>query len=158
MDVDEAPKTLLLVAEAALDVAAGMNKFLIPVSTSAADITDLIAKCFAISSALQVLARTVRNLRQVARYRNYREEISDVAYSVDYTFKDVHSIVGEGFREAIEDGVPQATAFRVIWRRINEFFHDESGNSLSRRLEYYEAFLQRLNTTFVEGWAILVFA
>ena len=155
MDFDEAPKTLLLVAEAAQDVAAGLNKFVAPVSTSAAEITELVSKCFAISAALQNLAKAVKSVRQISRYKSFQDEISDVTYSLDYTFKDVHQIVGEGFKEARDEGFTQITAFRQIWWDINDYFQTESGNNLSRRLDHCQAFLQKLTGILVEGSAVI---
>lgn len=74
-----------------------------------------------------------------------------MAYSVDYTFKDVHEWVGKGFREAQEDGLSQASAFRRIWRDVNVGFERESRNRLGRRLEIYEGFLKALGEGFGVG-------
>ncbi|KAL9130883.1 MAG: hypothetical protein Q9217_001033 [Psora testacea] len=143
MDYDEAPNTLRRVAEAAEDVAAGMKKFSTLASSSAAEITDLVSKCFAISSALQYLARAITELWQISIYERYWYGIWDVAYSLDYTFKDIHRFVGEALKETLEDRT---------WRDINEYFYNESGNSLNRRLELYQAFLQTLTDSLKEGW------
>ena len=151
MDIDDAPQKVLLVAEAAQDVAAGFHKFTTPVPQYAAEITEVIAKCFATSSALQNLAKAIRNDRRGSKFKTYQEEISDVTYSVDYTFKDVHTYVGQGFVEAQEDGVSQRAAYRQVWRDVNAKFEEESQNRLARRLEIYHDFLQRLTNTLIEG-------
>ena len=154
MDIDDAPQKILLVAEAAQDVAAGFHKFTAPVPQHAAEITEVIAKCFAISSALQNLAKAIKNdndYRQGKRFRAYNQEISDVAYSVDYTFKDIHTFTGYGLRDAQADGLPQRAAFKPIWMEINTKFTEESQNRLARRLEIYHDFLLRLTNTMIEG-------
>ena len=151
MDVDDAPPKILLVAEAAQDVATGFHKFSTPVPQYAAEITEVISKCFAISSALQTLAKAIKNDRQGRRFRAYSQEISDVTYSVDYTLKDIHTFVGHGMIEAQEDGLPQRAAYKQIWRDINARFQEESQNRLARRLEIYQDFLLRLANTLIEG-------
>ena len=154
MDYHEAPNSLFQVAEAAQDVAAGMNKFLAPVSSSAAEITEIISKCFAISSALQNAAKVIRHIRHVSWYKHYQEEISDVTYSLDYTLKDVHCIMGDVFKEAQDKGISQTVAFRQTWRDIDERFHSESGTALSERLEDYQGFLQTLKDALTEGFIL----
>ncbi len=154
MDVDEAPETLVKVAEASQDVAAGLNKFLTPVADSAPEITAVIGKCFALSSALRDLAKTIEELLQISRYRRVDAPIYDVAYSLDYTFKDIHAIVGQGFAEGHRRGLSQTTSYREVWRDINVHFQAESGNRLDRRLEYCRACIQELTIILIEGSAV----
>ncbi|KAL9100993.1 MAG: hypothetical protein Q9163_003698 [Psora crenata] len=151
MDYDEAPNTLLLVADTARFVGYGFNKFLTPVSSSAAEIGEVISNCFAISSGLQKLANAIRGLQQISWYHRYQDRISDLAYSLDYTFKDVHGIVGHGLKDYQDEGMPQTASFCRVWADINGHIQTQSGNSLCRRLEHYKLFLESLNNILKEG-------
>ena len=151
MDRNDAPRILTAVAQAAQDVAAGLNKFLGPVSGSEVDITALIAKCFEVSSCLRDLAKAVEGSRRRSTYDEVSEGIHDVAHSLDHTFKDVHQIVGEGFADAKKAKLSQTTAFRKVWKNIIDHFQKESGNALVRRLEYCRRLLLDLTDILHEG-------
>lgn len=151
MDRNDAPQMLIAVAEAAQDVAAGLNKFLNPVADSAVEITALIAKCFAVSSALRDLATAIEELRRYSSYNKISDDIADVITSLDFTFKDVHQTVGEGFANIKNTGVSMTAAYRRVWRDIKARFQEESGNTLTRRLEYCRSYLQELTNILQEG-------
>lgn len=151
MERSDAPKLLVKVAEAAQDVAAGLHKFLSQVVESDADIALLISKCFSVSSALRSLATAIEESRRLSQYSRISGEVEDVAASLDHTFKDVHQIVGEGFADAKRARVPINSAFRKVWKNINEHFQQQSGNTLVKRLEYCRLLLVDLCDILREG-------
>lgn len=142
---------LIATAESAQDVAAGLSKFLDPVPDSLTDITSAIGECFAISSALRELDEAVGDVRQNRSYPLISDDVRMVLQSLDYTFKDVNDLFG-GLSRTIH--LSQSSVYRQVWRDIENFFLDESRNSLSLRLEYYKRFLQDLICFIVEGYAI----
>ena len=152
MDCNRAPKVLRDVAEAAQDVAAGFNKFLGPVPESKADLTALIAKCFEVSSSLHNLAKAVEDTRGLATYARISDDVRDVAYSLNYTFKDVRQIVGEGLAGAKNVKLSLSTPYRRVWRSIIDYFQRESGNMLIQRLEYCRRLLLDLADILHEGY------
>ena len=151
MDRNEAPKVLVAVAEAAQDVAAGLNQFLNQVPNSDVDITSLIGKCYQVSSSLRELATAIEESRRLSQYHGISDEVTDVARSLDHTFKDVHQIVGEGFEDTRKAGKPRSSGFRRVWRNITDHFHKESGNTLERRLELCRKLLDDLCDVIHEG-------
>lgn len=152
MDRNEASVSLIAVAEAAQDVAAGLHKFISPVSDCDADITALIAKCFDVSSALRDLVKAINECRRLAQYHRISGEVQDTCESLDHSFKDVHQIVGEGFADAKRAKTSQTAAYRRVWRNIDEHFRSESGNPLVRRLEYCRLLLIDLYDILREGY------
>ena len=152
MERNDAPKALNVVAQDAQQVAAGLNKFLGPVPESKVDITALIAKCFEVSSSLHNLAEAVENSHRSATYKRISVDIYDVVHSLDYTFKDVHNIVGEGFADAKKAKLSQSTAYHRVWRNIEDYFRRESGNTITRRLEYCRLLLFDLIDILHEGY------
>ena len=141
---------LIATAESAQDIAAGLHKFLDPVSESSTDITSAIGECFAISSALRELDEAVGDPRQNRSYASISDEVRAVLQSLEYTFKDVNDLFG-GLARTIH--LSQSSAYRQVWRDIEIFFRDQSRNTLSVRLEYYKRFLQDLICFMVEGYA-----
>ena len=141
---------LIATAESAQDIAAGLNKFLDPVSESSTEITSAIAECFAISSALRELDEAVGDFRQNRSYTSISDEVRAVLLSLEYTFEDVNHLFG-GLSRTIH--LSQSSAYRQVWREIENFFLKESRNTLSLRLEYYKRFLQDLICFLVEGYA-----
>lgn len=152
MDRNEAPEILKAVAEAAQDVAAGLNKFLGPLPESKVDLTALIAKCFGVSSSLHNLAEAVEDTHRLATYARISPDVHNVAYSLDHTFKDVYQVVGEGFLEGKKAKLSQSMAYRRVWRNIVDYFQRESGNTLDRRLEYCRQLLLELTDILHEGY------
>lgn len=139
---------LIATAESAQDIAAGLNKFLEPVSEHSTEITLLIGECFNISSALRELDEAVGDSRQTRSYALISEDVRAVLQSLDYTFKDVNYLFG-GLSRTIH--ISSSSAYRQVWRDIEKFFYDQSLNTLSVRLEYYKRFLQDLICIIVEG-------
>lgn len=139
---------LIATAETAQDIAAGLHKFLEPVSESSTEITGLIAECFAISSALRELNDAVGDVRQNRKYATISEDVRLVLLSLDYTFGDVHRIFGGLARP---NHSTMSSAYRQVWRDIENYFQQQSRNTLSVRLEYYKKFLQHLICIMIEG-------
>ena len=152
MERDDAPKELARVAEAAHDVAAGLHKFLTPVADHVVEITALISKCFAIKSSLLELASAVEESWRSSKYNRVSVHIEDVTHSLDYTFKDVHQIVGEGFSDAKKAKLSMTSGYRKAWRNINEHFQRQSGNPLVRRLEYCRLLMSDLIDVLHKGY------
>lgn len=153
MDRDDAVRELLVVAGAAHDVAAGLNKFLVPVAEDAVEIKTLISKCFAVSSSLHGLASAIGRSTAAAAlaYGGIARPTAEVTACLDHTFKDVHQIVGEGLGDAKRAKVSVSTAYRKVWRNINQYFQGQSRNTLSRRLEYCCLLLDDLTRIIYEG-------
>lgn len=128
---------LVATAEAAQDVASGLNKFLIPVAESSSEIKRLISECFAISSLLGDIAGAIRDPRQSNNYSNISEDLRVAVCSIEYTFDDVHRFCGQIVRTS-------SSAYRDVWRCIESHFSEESRNSLLTRLAYYKRFLEDL--------------
>lgn len=144
---------LIATAETAQDIAAGLHKFLEPVSESSTEITGLIAECFAISSALRELNDAVGDVRQNRKYATISEDVRLVLLSLDYTFGDVHRIFGGLARP---NHSTMSSAYRQVWRDIENYFQQQSRNTLSVRLEYYKTFLQHLICIMIEGLAMIL--
>ena len=137
---------LIAVAETAQDIGSSLNKFLTPVDEFSADITALIAQCFNTSSAL----RRLNGLVEVAPRRDFSYISDDLRLatdSLDYTFKDVQRIFG-----GLARGGLVGAAYRRVWRDLQDFFYEESGNTLSRRLQLYQDFLTDLSTTLTHRY------
>jgi hypothetical protein len=135
---------LVAMAEKAQDIASALNKFLDPVTESSAEITRLISECFAISSALRELADFHHDPLLQARQREIRDDLQVLLRSLEYTFEDVHRLVG---------GVWSA-GYRQVWRDIETYFQEESRNSLWVRLKYYWKFLDDMICIMVDGWSM----
>lgn len=152
MDRNEVAQLLNAVAGDAKYVAAGLNKFLKPVPESKIEIEALIAKCFEISSALHSVSKAVKDTHGSATFKKVTQDVHDVVYSLDHSFKDVHQIVGEGFADAKKTKISQSTVFRKIWKTITDHFYRQSGNTLYRRLEYCRLLLSELREVLYEGY------
>ncbi len=139
---------LVATAETAQDVASGLNKFLEPVAESSTEITRLMSECFAISSALRELSTALREPRHSRSYSIISENLRLAVSSLEYTFDDVGRLCGR---------IPRTrnSAYRSIWRDIENYFQDESRNSLLARLEYYRRFLQDLLCIILERLALI---
>ena len=124
-------QALIAVAESAQDTAAGLNKFLDAVSDCSTEITGLISECFAISSALRELSNAISDPLYYRNFDYIREDVRTVVWSLRYTFDDVKDLFG---------GLGRAT-YRQVWRDFDDFFYEESSNTLMVRLEYYRHFL-----------------
>lgn len=140
---------LIAVAEAAEDIGSGLNKFLDPVADHSADISGLIGQCFRTSSALRRLDQIIGEFHHRPRYPYLAEDLKTVRSSLHYTFKDVQRIVG-----GLGRGVIPVAAYRRVWGELDDSFFDESGNTLFRRLEIYEQFLDELINTLIDGYIV----
>ena len=139
---------LIAVAETAQDVGSALNRFLDPVADYSAEITALIAQCFHTSSALRMLHDTARDYPYPRRHELIRNDLNDVRSSLNYTFKDVQRIFGGLGKAATTPG----QAYRQVWQDLTDHFRGESGNTLSRRLRYYQRFLDGLTDTLIDGY------
>jgi len=132
---------LIAVAETAQDVESALDQFLGPVADCSADITALIAQCFQTSSALRTLHDTLDDHLSPRRHQLISADVKTVRSSLNYTFTDVKRIFGGIQREG----------YRQVWRDLNDYFRAESGNTLNRRLQYYQQFLRGLTQALLEG-------
>ncbi|MCJ1424320.1 hypothetical protein MMC29_002207 [Sticta canariensis] len=139
---------LIATAESAQDIAAALSKFLDPVSESSTDITSAISECFAISSALRELDEVGGDSRQNRSYDLISDDVRAVLLSLRYTFEDVNDLFG-GLLRTIH--LSQSAVYRQVWRDIENFFLDESRNTLSVRLEYYKRYLQDMICIMIDG-------
>ena len=138
---------LIAVAEDCIDIAEALRRFLIPVDDESAEITALIAACYSVSSALRKLERTIGPFPHHRYYPDISYNLTTVKDSLNFTFEDVHRILGRLGRVAV---VPRAE-FGHVWDDLFEFFYRESGNSLRRRLEIYGNLLEGLTDILIEG-------
>lgn len=125
-------------AEAAQNIAAGLDKFLGLVPNYLTEITALISECFAVSSALRGLNTAIGDSRYNSGYHEISEDLTITLQSLDYTFHDVRRLFGHLGRV---EYVSQSAAYRSVWQEITTHFMEESGNSLCRRLYFYRRFL-----------------
>lgn len=142
---------LIAVAEAAEDIGSGLSRFLDPVADHSADVSALIGQCFYTSSALRTFVKSIGEPRLPPRYPFIDEDLITVQSSLHYTFKDVQRIIGGLGRDAIS-----GAAYRRVWRELDDYFFNESGNTLERRLIIYRQFVDELTDTLIKGYIILV--
>ena len=139
---------LVASAETAQDIASVFNKFLDPVSENSAEITGLISVCFALSSALRALAQAIADPRRQAGYLDIKEDLQTLLRSLDYTFKDVHRLFGGLGRTT---HISPSAGYRQVWSNIENYFYDESNNTLAVRLKVYQTFLDDLTSIIYDG-------
>ena len=138
---------LIAVAEECIDIAEALRRFLIPVDDESAEITALIAECYSVSSALRNLERTIGPFPHHRYYPNISYNLTTVKDSLNFTFEDVHRILGRLGRVAV---IPRAE-YGYVWDDLYDFFYRESGNALRRRLEIYGSLLDGLTDILFEG-------
>ncbi|KAL8716252.1 MAG: hypothetical protein Q9220_000157 [cf. Caloplaca sp. 1 TL-2023] len=140
--------SLIAVAESAQDIASGFNKFLDPVPEISTEITALISECYAISSALRELNTARDDQRFYREYEFVRQDVAAIRESLHYTFHDVHRLfAGLGRASAIS----KRTLYHQVWREIEEFFYQESRESLCLRLEHNRLFVTDLVCILMDG-------
>ena len=140
-------REILAVAETAQDISAALDKFLDPVYDQSAEITALMAECLSTSSALRDIDRYIGDYPYHRRYPLISADLTTVKDSLTYTFADVRRLVGRLGRVA---AVPRAE-YGYVWDDLNDYFREESGNTLRRRLEIYGFVLEDLTDTLSEG-------
>lgn len=138
---------IIAVAERAQDIAAALDKFLDPVHDQSAEITALIAQCFATSSALRQLDRTIGPFPYHRHYPEISPDLTVVKDSLTYTFQDVERLFGRLGRVA---AIPRAE-YGYVWDDLCDFFRAESGNILERRLKIYCIVIEGLTDILIEG-------
>ena len=151
MDITTAHPLLQRIAETATAVGQGFNNFTAHLPATAAEITDLISKCFGVSSRCQELAFSIRDLRYEDQFLRYKREVQEIAGSLEITFRDTKRIIGEEIFEARERRCGPQEQYRHAWSALGAHFEEESGNRLGRRLEYYYVFLGGLREGVERG-------
>ena len=145
MDSPQAiPRTLLTLAEDAVTIASGFHQFPphFPPDLSA-ECNATIATLFSLSASLKSLTEAIRKEGRPG-YRNYDEKLKALAYSLDYTLKDVTRILGDGMLEGRNEGWSNSETYDQIWQDLQDFCRGESKNTLGRRLEFYERLIKGL--------------
>ena len=138
---------LIAEAENAQDIAAALNKFLDQVPECSAEITGLIAECFAISSSLRKLADASQNPLYRRRYQSIVEDVQLLRLSLRYTFEDVHGFIGSLAR----------SHYRYVWRDLKDRFQEQSRNTPTTRLHYYQQFIDDLIDILKAGSVLTTF-
>ena len=138
---------LVATAETAQDVGSALSQFLDPVADASADITLLIAECFSTSSALRRLEAAIADFPDFRRHDLVRVDVQTVKESLRLTFGDVQRIVGGLGRYPIIS----AASYRQTWRELAAHFQEQSNNTLTRRLRFYQSFLDDLRSILIEG-------
>ena len=148
-NVYDAPADLQEIASTASVIAANFYNYTTALKHEAAEIRDVIAKCFAITSELEALDDILQQLTDggLRRYKEYSRDIWQCALSLQYTFEAIEKITGREFKVAIREfGYPRnsTNAYQHVWDQINGQLWRESGNRLARRLENCVEFLKML--------------
>lgn len=138
---------LIATAETAQNVASALSKFLDPVADASAEITALIAECFSTSSALRRLDAAVGEFPDPRKHTAVARDVQSVKESLRLTFSDVQRIVGSLGRNP----VISAASYRQAWRELDGHFREQSNNTLTRRLQLYQLFIEGLRSILIEG-------
>ena len=154
-NVYDAPADLREIASTASFIATSFYTYTTVLKHEAAEIRDVIARCFAITSKLEALDDILQQLTDggLRRYKEYSRDIWQCALSLQYTFEAIGEITGREFSVAIREfGYPRnsTNAYRHVWDQINGQLMNESGNRLARRLENCLEFLKML-VALLEG-------
>ena len=134
-------------AETAQEIAPALLRFQSHVPEAATEISALVSELYAISAALFEL-KTASSEPRNYRNRNLIDEDKYVVLrSLEYTFKDInHFLRGLESRTYRSD----REAYKDVWLQIDDYFRNESNNSLLARLGYYKLFIEDL-TPIVRG-------
>lgn len=157
MDLRLAAYKLSDVAKAAQKAPADLKDFRPHVSPDEAEFHNMVKRCFSISSLLESISRLLFAISSlgahalVSRWQEYREDVSNVMYSVEYTFKDLHEWVAKGLEISDKEGLGKWKALKETWMNVHTRFIEESGYPLSERLELYEEYLTGLEEVFGDG-------
>jgi hypothetical protein len=107
----------------------------------ATDLSALATELFGIKTALLDLDSECRNPRNARTAETLDDEQYVVVKSIEYTFKDVHRLLGGLVQGRYRS---RREAYRAVWRKLEDFFYEESRNHLVDRLHYYKQFLLEL--------------
>lgn len=148
-----ASHTLSQLSTRAQSVGASFHAFTPYCPGAGAEIMEVIAHCFTVSGECHKLEDKLVDGGAVARrnWETFHREIKKTLYSVDYTFHDVHTILGDGLLDAQDEGLSKNQVYWRIWQDINGAVRAESGNTLARRLRHYVGMLQELVNLIKEG-------
>ena len=129
MDSPQAiPRTLLTLADAAVTIASGFHQFPPHLPTDlSAECNATIATLFSLSASLQSLTQAIRKEGRLG-YEEYEKELNDLAYSLDYTIKDVQRIVGDGMLEGHDERWSKSDTINQVWEDLQLFCKTESRN------------------------------
>lgn len=123
-------------------------------SEATADLSELATELFGIKTALLDLHEECRDPHNFREAQETDEEQYVVIQSLGHTFRDIHRLLGglgRSWRSRRE-------AYQTTWKRLGEYFVDESGNTLCERLRYYKIFiLDLINIVIGLDCAPLVF-
>ncbi|CBF83813.1 predicted protein [Aspergillus nidulans FGSC A4] len=136
------------VAGVAEEVAAGFRRFRDFLPEHSTEITGLIADLFTISTFLKTLEELSRHHHHGAIFNVARSDVDLVSDSLQYTLDDIVEFFGDldGRR-----GLTSRSAYKRAWAGMSQFFMDESGETLSRRLTNYKGFLRELEDLIKEA-------
>lgn len=82
-------QALIALAETGQDIYAALERFLGPVDDQSAEITQVMAECLSISSALRTLEKIIGPFPYHRRYREISHDLITVKDSLNYTFRDI---------------------------------------------------------------------
>ena len=138
---------LIAVAETAQDISAALEKFLVPVEDQSAEIAALMSICLSTSSALRGLDRIIGDFPYHPRYPDISYDLATVRRSLKFTFDHVQRLFGGLARVTV---LPRGE-YIYVWRDLYNYFREESGNPLHRRMEIYCFLLDGLSDTLIDG-------
>jgi hypothetical protein len=133
-------------SDSAQDIGSALLTFQRHLHNFATEITALISELFAISSAILELQTALLDPRFAnSLTRRNRLTIEDdkgiVIRSLEYTFNDIYRFLGDLSRRTWRS---DREAYMAVWQTMDDFFREESRNTLLTRLEYYRSFLDEL--------------
>lgn len=126
-------------ATEAEDVAANFRLFRAPLPEHEAEITDLIADLYTISSSLRRLDALAKDRARIRNWHIVQRDVALLQSTLKYTVEDLL-----GFFHRLGGAAPPER-YRDAWRTMEFFFWEESKSSLRMRLARFRAFLGELN-------------
>lgn len=127
-------------ATEAENVAASFRLFRAPLPENEAEITDLIADLYNISSSLRRLDSLSKDRSRGRNWRVVQRDVVLLQSSLKYTIEDIL-----GFFHRLNGGAAPPEKYRETWRTIELYFWEESKTSLGMRLARYRGFLGELS-------------
>lgn len=127
-------------ATEAENVAASFRLFRAPLPENEAEITDLIADLYNISSSLRRLDSLSKDRSRGRNWRVVQRDVVLLQSSLKYTIEDIL-----GFFHRLNGGAAPPEKYRETWRTIELYFWEESKTSLRMRLARYRGFLGELS-------------
>ncbi|MCJ1280284.1 hypothetical protein MMC21_008111, partial [Puttea exsequens] len=140
--------TLISTAEMAQDCGSALSIFLNRVPDSSTEITALISQCFSTSSAMRHLDTIFHESKVRKRWIALAEHVETLKECLRFTFDDALRLI-----DAVSDDlVVSEFSYSQAWINIEHHFKKESNNTLTRRLELSQEFIEVLSSIINMGF------